>query len=124
MITARFKPISNQSDWSTTILFNDKASDTPIDFTGLTWTLQLQLQGDINNVALLGSTATGELTNPSLGILQVYFPVTRMKALTAGSYRLGLTVTNGIYTTQVMLGLVPIVPGIVGQTPGPNWDYS
>jgi hypothetical protein len=129
MFQARFKPISNQSDWSTAIQFNDKASGTPVDITGggspaNSFTLALQLAGTCNAPALQGSTATGELTTPSLGILLIYFPVGRMQSLTPGSYRVGLTVTNAIFTTEIFLGLLPVVNGIVGQSAGPNWDYS
>jgi hypothetical protein len=117
MFQARFRPVSNQSDWATPMQFNDKASGTPIDITGEdvpnSFVLALQLAGASNGPALTGSTATGELTLPSLGILQVFFPAARMQALAPGSYDVGLTVTNGINTAQILLGRLPIVNGIV-----------
>ena len=118
MIQARFKPVTNQSDWATSIQFNDKATGTPIDITGddmpLSFALALQLVGERNMPALTGGTATGELTLPSLGILQIFFPAARMQALAPGSYDIGLTVTNGVNTVQILLGRLPIVDGIVG----------
>jgi hypothetical protein len=128
MFQARFKPVTNQSDWATSIQFNDKASGTPIDITGddvpNSFSLALALVGDANNAALTGSTTTGELTLPSLGILQIFFPAARIQALAPGSYDVGLTVTNGVNTAQILLGRLPIVNGIVGQSVGANWDYS
>jgi hypothetical protein len=118
MFQARFKPVTNQSDWATSIQFNDKATGTPIDITGddmpNSFALAVQLVGDGNMPALTGSTATGELTLPSLGILQIFFPAARMQALTPGSYDVGLTVTNGVNTAQILLGRLPLVNGIVG----------
>lgn len=118
MFQARFKPVANQSDWATSIQFNDKATGTPIDITGddmpNSFALAVQLVGDGNMPALTGSTATGELTLPSLGILQIFFPAARMQALTPGSYNVGLTVTNGVNTAQILLGRLPLVNGIVG----------
>ena len=128
MFQARFKPVTNQSDWATSIQFNDKATGTPIDITGddvpLSFNLALKPVGEGNAAALTGSTATGELTLPSLGILQIFFPAARMQALTPGSYDVGLTVTNGLNTAQILLGRLPIVNGIVGQTAGATGDYS
>lgn len=133
MFTARFKPLSNQSDWSTACLFNDKATGTPITLTGITFTLQLQLIGSSRNnnsnstgASLVGSTGSGELTLPSLGILQIFFPVTRIQVLQPGSYDVGLTMTNGIFTAQVIIGRLPIISGIIGSGTQSNpWgDYS
>ena len=128
MFQARFKPVTNQSDWATSIQFNDKASGTPMDITGddvpLSFNLALKPVGEGNSPALTGSTATGELTLPSLGILQIFFPASRMQALTPGSYDVGLTVTNGLNTAQILLGRLPIVNGIVGPSAGTTGDYS
>jgi hypothetical protein len=128
MFQARFKPVTNQSDWATSIQFNDKASGAPIDITGddlpLSFNLALKPVGEGNTPSLTGSTATGELTLPSLGILQIFFPASRMQALSPGSYDVGLTVTNGLNTAQILLGRLPIVNGIVGQSAGTTGDYS
>jgi hypothetical protein len=47
-----------------------------------------------------------------------------MQALAPGSYDVGLTVTNGLNTAQILLGRLPIVNGIVGQSAGTTGDYS
>jgi hypothetical protein len=127
MFNARFKPVSNQADWSTTLTFVDRAQGTPVDLTGLSFTLSAQLAGSRNAPALNGSTATGELTNPSLGVLQVYVPASRMQGLTPGSYQVGMTVfqASSGFTAQVLLGVLPVIAGLVGPSAGPNvWDYS
>lgn len=130
MFTARLRAITNKADWSTAIQINDKATGTPVDLTGDSFSLALRLrQGNSGQNAwpnsasyydwsasapdLTGSTATGEITNPSVGILQVYFPVGRIQSLRPGTYDLGLTVTNGVFTMQVAIGTLPIVDGFV-----------
>jgi len=127
MFNARFKPVSNQADWATNITFADRATGAPIDLSGLSFTLAAQLLGQPNAPTLIGSTGTGEITSPSLGVLQVYFPASRMKGLTPGSYRVGMTVfqPSSGFTVQAMIGLLPVIPGLVGPSASPNiWDYS
>jgi hypothetical protein len=124
MFTARFKPVSNQGDWATWIRLNNRADGTPIDLSAVSATLAAQLLSGARCANFLtGSTASGELTNPSLGILQVFFPVATMQALSPGSYRVGLTITNGIFTKQLILGLLPIVAGVVNFS-SVQGDYS
>ncbi len=127
MFNARFKPVSNQADWATALVFNDRATGTPVDLTGLSFSLAAQLLGQQNAPTLIGGTSTGELTNPSLGVLQVYFPASRMIGLTPGSYQVGMTVfqASSGFTVQVLLGVLPVIAGLVGPSPGPkSWDYS
>ena len=127
MFKARFKPVSNQADWATALSFNDRIMGTPVDLTGLSFTLAAQLAGQPNAPTLNGSTATGELASPTLGVLQIYFPAARMQGLTPGSYRVGMTVfqASSGFTVQVALGILPVLAGITGNSPAPNvWDYS
>src|ERR1700738_3898149 len=111
MINARFKPISNQSDWSTACVINDRATGTPIDLTNIvTITLAVQMINQPNNPILTGSLTTGEITKPSLGIIQIYFPATRMQALTPGSYQVGMILADAVpRTVELFLGLLPVV---------------
>jgi hypothetical protein len=133
MYIARFKPISNQSDWRTAILFNDRATGTPIDMTGISFTMQISLIGRYYNLqnsagsTMTLSTATGELTNPSLGILQIIVLIGRMQGMMPGTYDVGLQMTNNVITVQTLLGKLPIVNGIIGSGTATNpWgdDYA
>jgi hypothetical protein len=64
---------------------------------------------------LTGSTLTGELQVTGPGMLYVYFPVSRMRSLPPGMYRVGLTCTNGSQTVQIIVGMLPVRDGIVMQ---------
>jgi hypothetical protein len=132
MFTAKFSPTSNAADWSTNISFTDKATGEAIDLTGgnvpnsFTFIAQPMQNRWSTNSALVGSSATGEVTVVSLGLLNIFFPATRMNTLGAGSYRCGLTITNlptGPYTIEVFLGLLPVLDGILGQGSISPWDY-
>jgi hypothetical protein len=121
--TAKFKPVSNQGDWSTWVHMFDRATGEDLDLSALAF--QLAAVELSCGAALTGSSSTGELTVPSLGYLQIFFPVGRMQAMPPGSYRVGLTMANGVYTRQLILGLLPIVAGIVGLSSfSPQGDYS
>jgi hypothetical protein len=121
--TAKFKPVSNQGDWSTWVHMFDRATGEDLDLSALAF--QLAAVELSCGAALTGSSSTGELSVPSLGYLQIFFPVTRMQAMPPGSYRVGLTMANGVYTRQLILGLLPIVAGIVGLSSfSPQGDYS
>ena len=138
MFTAKFLPISNNADWSCNISFADKATGEPIDLTGgdvpnsfafvaqplqNRWVVNSSLVG---SSSLTGSSTTGEITIVSLGLLNLFFPATRMRTLGTGSYRCGLTITNlptGPYTIEIFLGLLPVLDGILGQGSISPWDY-
>jgi hypothetical protein len=127
MFKARFKPVSNQADWASAITFNDRTTGLPIDLSDLTFSVAAQLLNQQNSPTLVGSTDTGELTNPTTGVLQLYFPASRMQGLTPGSYQVGMTVNQASSgrTVQVLLGILPVLAGFTGPSAGPNvWDYS
>ncbi len=133
MFQAKFKPISNGADWSTNISFTDQATGEPIDLTGgdvpnsFTFIAQpVQNNRWVLNPSLVGSSATGEITIVSPGLLNLFFPATRMNTMRVGSYRCGLTITNlptGPYTIEIFLGLLPVLDGILGQNSTALWDY-
>jgi hypothetical protein len=117
---AKFKPVSNQADWATTVYMWDKATGEALDLSSLDFHLAAVLLS--GHVALTGSIGTGELTLPSLGYLQIFFPVTRMQALPPGSYRVGLVMANDTYTKQLILGDLPVLSGFVGLSTYCPWD--
>lgn len=134
MFHAKLKETSNQSDWSMPISFMDRASGSLIDLTGDTFQLAVTPVGPPPDASrrgwydrgygygpawsprapiLVGSTATRELQIIGLGMLLVYFPVTRMQSLPPGMYKVGITVSNGALTAQLLLGYLPVRDGIV-----------
>jgi hypothetical protein len=112
---ARLKEATNQSDWALPIQFIDRATGDLIDLSSDTFQLALVPTSPPGSTypVLTGSTVTGELTVTGLGILYVYFPAARMSSLVPGTYKVGLTISNGVQTAQVLVGHLPVRDGIV-----------
>jgi hypothetical protein len=132
MFSLRFKPVANTADWLCNVQMTDKATGELLDLTGgsvpLTWTIEARLVGKRPLRPWLSASSTdgsGALTTPALGILQIFFPVTQMQSLEPGSYEISLIVTNGIFTRQMSLGLLPVVGREIsiatGYAIGGNW---
>ena len=132
MFHAKLKEVSNQGDWALPIQFIDRASGTLIDLTGDSVYLAVVPTAPAPDSSyrgwygyganksysprtpvLSGSTLTGELQITGPGMLYVYFPVTAMRAIPPGMYKVGLTCTNGSQTAQIVIGMLPVRDGIV-----------
>lgn len=125
MFNFRTKPVSNQADWLMFIQMTDKNTGELLDLTGgdvpLTWTIEARLQGDRwLRPYLQASTGDGSgcLYVAALGVLGVFFPAAIMEGVELGSYDLFLGVTNGVYTRQVSLGLMPVTGKHISIAPG------
>lgn len=116
MFNTRLKPVSNQGDWLCFIQMTDKDSGALLDLTGgstpLSWTLEARLQGGRPSRAFIRistADASGQLYVAALGVLGIWVPVGNMQTLEVGSYQIFLGVTNGAFTRQISLGLLPII---------------
>lgn len=115
MFGTRFKPVSNQADWQSIVQMTDKATGALLDLTGgstpLIWTVEARLQNERPLrpwLTAASNDGSGYLTVLGLGLLQIWFPVAVMQAMEPGSYNVTLIVTNGVYTRQIWLGLLPV----------------
>lgn len=122
MFRSRLKPISNQADWTCFIQMTDKDTGALLDLTGgstpLTWTLEARLQGGRYArpwLQIASDDGSGQLYVAALGVLGIWVPVGTMQSFEMGSYELFLGVTNGVFTRQISLGLLPIIGKSVGM---------
>ena len=132
MFHAKLKEVSNQGDWALPIQFIDRASGQLVDLTGDEFYLAVvpcapppgstyrgfygygaNLGYSGRTPILSGSTLTGELTVTGPGMLYCYFPVTSMRSIPPGMYRVGLTCSNGAQTIQIIVGYLPVRDGVV-----------
>jgi hypothetical protein len=125
MFNVRLKPVSNQADWVCFMQMTDKDTGELLDLTGgsvpLTWTFEARLQGGRWLRPFLQTSSddgSGQIYVAALGVLGLNFPVATMQALEVGSYELFLGVTNGVFTRQISLGLLPVVGKSVSIAPG------
>lgn len=129
MYLVNFPEASNSADWISTLELTDADSGDLIDLTGCTITLQVWTQTqrgpgfvpvnwpNINSqygtAALTASTSNGKITVPSTGIVQWTFRASEMETLTAGFYEVGMIIEKSSDTTQLMLGVLPVLNGAV-----------
>lgn len=112
MTDIRFPRTSNRADWSFQVKNTDPTDGTLIDLSPYQITLQVRRQCQYGPV-LSAAPGDGKVTFPSLGIMQVRFPASEMRNLCADTYELGAIVSDGTDTTQLIIGSVPVVDGIV-----------
>jgi hypothetical protein len=112
MYHVMFPTRTNRASWVFIGLVTDQ-DDNPIDLS--TFSLVFQVNDKNGCPRLTASTANGKLTIIGLGMFQVFFTVTDMRALCANTYQTGLTVTNadGSQTEQLSVGPVPVIDGVV-----------
>ena len=111
----------------------DKTSGELIDLSGgatpITWTLKARLIGkvkpgyaqiNIDNAGLGGITLQGP------GVMAIYVPASVMATLQTGSYQVYLIATNGTFTRQIYIGLLPVIgdPIYVGADYGFGYRYG
>ena|SRR5215831_7335561 len=133
MMHAKLKETSNQSDWAVPIQFLDRVTGGLVDLTGNKFNVAVTSTtppADINyrgwygaggdsapilgrRPVLTGSTDTGEITITGPGMIFMFFSVTRMRALPAGMYKVGMTIANGANVVQLIIGYLPIRDGVV-----------
>lgn len=134
MYQINFKQVSNCADWIESVELTDEDTGDPIDLTGWTITLQVSWQTPrgqgfvrgnygpgaygYSTLAINGitaSTTNGKITVPAPGIFTWTFRASDLSGLPAGNYEVGVIMENAPATTQLILGVVPVVNGVVGQ---------
>lgn len=129
MYLVNLPQVSNAADWIETMQLTSEDDGQPIDLTGCTITLQVVTQTfrgpgsvqagwpNINSSygtpVLTASTTNGKLTVPAPGVIQWTFRASELAALMAGFYEVGMVVTDGTNTTQLLIGSLPVINGAV-----------
>lgn len=115
MFDARFEPVSNRADWAQTFEIIDDDNGTIItDFTGVSVLIEVREQGCFSP-RLSASFDNGKVTDQGNGILEWLFPRSEMVGVCAGSYEIGVTIERDDFTSQFIIGVVPVVSGIVSR---------
>ena len=127
MYLVNFQQVSNSADWTDAIELRSEDDGELIDLTDWNVTMQVRYGASANNYVgtfampygvsgtpvLEATTANGLITNPSTGVLTWSFPAASMMQVPAEYYDVGLIITKDAETFQLILGVVPIVNGIV-----------
>lgn len=101
--------VTNRADWRALFEVLDDA-DAPIDLTGMTIALSIV---DERGTRVDATTANGmvAVTGPGEFLLDV--PAATTRQFRGGQAKVGATITNGVQTNQMFLGLVTVLDGVV-----------
>lgn len=111
MYQISFPPTSNRATWIFTGQINDASDGSLVDLSALTFVFEVR--DEFECPRLEASTANGKFTVIGLGIFRWEFSVSDMSCLWPGTYNTGLTMANVDQTSQLSVGPLPIVDGIV-----------
>lgn len=115
MYEATLEPISNREDWIGTFeMIDDTTGEVITDLTGVSMVLEVR-ERRTHCVVLSATNDNGKVVDAGSGVLQWHFPLTDMTGLCAGSYLLGITISRDDLTSQQLIGVIPVMDGIVSR---------
>lgn len=113
MYEAQLNPISNRADWIETIeLIDDDTGAIIENLDGVTAVVEVRSKSPYCRY-LHGTTEDGRIIFAPGGIIQWRFTAQEMRALEAGPYEIGFTITRDGITEQELIGSLPVVDGVV-----------
>ncbi len=125
MYTGYLDTITNRADWNTTIQIVDADTEEPVDLTGVDAYMQVVTCPSNNDcgpcdygfsgcsAALSGSTEDGRISISSDGVLSWSFPASSLRGLCPQTYDIGVILKKDEQTTQLFLGKVTVLDGVV-----------
>jgi hypothetical protein len=114
MYQGTFDPISNRADWIGTLqLVNDDTGEVITDLSGVG--LTLEVRKDRCRPVLTATIDNGKVENLGAGVLQWRFTAAEMGAMCPDSYEIGITMTRDGITEQELIGVLPIIDGVVAR---------
>lgn len=113
MIRITFLPTTNRQDWTETAQIKDEETGAAINITGAT--IFLSVRDPKSEVEVLNASVGNRitLTDPTQGIFEWTFTDNDMSGVVANTYDVGLVMVLAGAATQLMLGSLPVLDGIV-----------
>jgi hypothetical protein len=113
MFADHLDPVSNREDWTVTVAVADDNTGGVVDITDATITVTVR---DIKTKSEALTATNGDgvtITSGVDGIYEWAFTAEEMSGVCPGTYEVGvICVLNGT-TSQLLIGTVPILDGIV-----------
>jgi hypothetical protein len=112
MFLGTLEPASTRADWDLTIALLDSDTDEPLDLAGASILVEVRdrLGG---GTVISASTGNGGVTGVDTGSFRVAIPAATMRQLRGDTYEIGGTYTLNGVTRQFLIGLLPVLDGIV-----------
>jgi hypothetical protein len=106
-------PVSTRATWIETLEVFDDDTDERFDFSTAT-EITVEVRDKCGGALLSGKLSRGDIILPEVGVMQWRFEVGQMNSLCgAHTYEIGVTIELDGDTTQVLIGRLPILDGVV-----------
>lgn len=113
MFTGTLNPVSNRATWTEDFELTDLETGDPIDLSTATEiTIELRDPSTQTSKFTLSMTG-GEIDVVALGVFEWRAEVGTMRNLCGKTYEVGCTIEQSGDTTQLIIGRLPVVDGIV-----------
>lgn len=112
MKTGSLDAVSNRATFQTERQLVDSETNQPVDLTGTQIVFEIREQG-CHRPRLTATTENGKILFADAFTYQVTFSRDEMKTLCAETYDVGLTATRGDFTSQIIIGTLPVLDGDV-----------
>lgn len=115
MYQATLSPVSNRADWLMSFeIVDDDTGEAIADLTGISVVIEIR-ESRCYSPRLTASTDNGKIVDAGNGIMEMLFTRDDMAGVCAGSYEIGVTVERDDFTSQYLIGTLPILDGIVSR---------
>jgi len=118
MLTGSLEAVSNRETWTQDIELTDDG--TAIDLSTASIVVEVRAKRGTSDYGVPAGTAVLSATTANLkitllgaGQFRWTFPATDMRGVVPGTYDVGATYTVAGVTTQLLIGTVPIIDGVV-----------
>ena len=108
-------PTSNRATWTATMELTDTTTNEPYDISTATQ-ITIQVRQKSGSLSLSGTLTGGEVefvTDGTDGAFRWTFSKAQMGGLCAGTYDVGINVDFSNATSQIFIGTLPVIEGIV-----------
>lgn len=113
MFVGSLDPVSNRATWTVQYELTDADTDEAVDISSVD-EIKVYVRDPATKSLVLSATKTGgAVTIVDDGTFQWTFSASSMGALAPKTYEVGCTLTDNSDTVQLLIGLLPVLDGIV-----------
>lgn len=112
MFLGTLDPATTRADWELIVAFADADTGELLDLAGAAVLVELRDRAS-GGVTLSGSSANGKVLFPDTGTIRIAVPAAEMRSLAADVYDIGGVLTLNGVTLQFVIGLLPVLDGVV-----------
>jgi len=112
MFTGTLDPASTRADWNLVVSFVDDETQEPLDLAGAS--ILVEVRDRLSGASVLSaSTVNGKVSIVDTGTFHLSIDAHDMRALRADMYEVGGIYSLNGATRQFVIGLLPVIDGIV-----------